>query len=135
MTVIRIVVRVVITVWIWVIIWVVWVCVIISTSWSVTAFRRHYSILRKSDTTNRIGVKKMIFPGFNSFPFHSPMSDKVCFPPQRDHFFFRHVRSNIRNMTRVARRKNDNKNNKKKQINNPLSSHLFSSPFFLFKFF
>jgi hypothetical protein len=85
-----------------VIIWVVWVCVIISTSWSVTAFRRHDSVLRKSDPTNRIGVKKMIFPNFSRSLINSLKSDQVCFPPQRDHPFFRHVRSNIRNMTRVA---------------------------------
>jgi len=71
MTAIRIVVRVVIRVRKWVIIREVWVCIIISTSWSVTAFRRHYSILRKSDPTNRIGIKKMIFPSFNSLPIHS----------------------------------------------------------------
>jgi hypothetical protein len=106
MTVIRIVVRVVIRVWVsigvWVIIGVVGVCVIIFNSWSVTAFRRHDSILRKSDPTIRPGVKKMILPSFNRFPFHRPMSDKVGSPPQRDHFSLCHVRFNIRNMTRVA---------------------------------
>jgi hypothetical protein len=114
MTVIWIVVRVVIRVWIWITIWVVWVCIIISTSWSVMAFRRHYSILGESDPTNRIGIKKMIFPSFNSLPIHSLMSDQVCCPPQRDHFFFRHVSSNIRDMTRVAGRENENKSSKKK---------------------
>jgi hypothetical protein len=130
---IRIVVRVIIRVRIRV--WVVWVRVIISRSWSVTAFRRHYFILRKSDPTNRPGVCKMVFPDFNRFSFHCFMSDKVCSPPKREHFFFRHVRSNIGNMTGVAGRENDNKSTKKKQTKNSLSFHLTSSPFSLHEFF
>jgi hypothetical protein len=63
------------------------------------------------------------------------MSDKVCSPPKREHFFFRHVRSNIRNMTRVAGRENEDKSTKKEQINDPLSFHFTSSPFLLFESF
>jgi len=96
------VMRIVIRERIWIIEWIVWVCVIASSPWSVTAFRRHYSILRKSDPTNRIGIDKMVFPDLNTSPFHSPLSDEACTSPQSDHFFFRHVSSDIRDVTRVA---------------------------------
>jgi hypothetical protein len=61
-----------------------------------------YSILNKSDLTDRTRASKMIFPCFKSYPIGSLISDKVCFPPGRDHFFFGHARPNIRNTTRVA---------------------------------
>jgi len=74
----------------------------------------------------------MIFPCFKSFAVNSPIGDQVCFPPQGDHLFLRHVRLDIRDMTRAARGENENKNSKKKQTKDLLSSHGAFSPFFLF---
>jgi hypothetical protein len=104
--VIRAVVIIITTViiWIWIIIiWIVRGCVIIWFRMGLlAAFRTGYSILRKNDPTNRIGVQEMVFPSLNGSPVNSPISDKRCSPPQRDYFFLRHVRFNIKSMTRVA---------------------------------
>jgi len=74
----------------------------------------------------------MIFPNFKTLSVYISISDKACFPPERRHFLFRHVRFDIRNMTRVTWRKNKNENKKKKYASNPLFLHPVS--FFSLKF-
>ncbi len=118
--IVRVVIRAVVTiittviVWIWIIIiWRVWVGVIIWTGLP-TALHTDYSVLRKSNQANRVGVRKMIFPSFESLPVHSFMRNEVCFSPKSHYFFFGHVRFDVRNMARVARRKNENKSNQGK---------------------
>jgi hypothetical protein len=97
MTVIGIAVRVVVSIriiiGIWIVIGIVGVGVIISLL--LMAFRSDYSILRKGDEADRISVKKMIFPGLNSFPINSLIRDQGCRPPQGDYFFFGHIQFNI----------------------------------------
>jgi uncharacterized protein YqhQ len=83
-------------VWIWIIVGVVWISIIIwSTIGLPIALGTYYSILNKSDLTNRISVKKMIFPDFGRLPSHGPYRDEVRFSPQRNHFFFCHVKFEI----------------------------------------
>jgi hypothetical protein len=99
---------VVIGVRVWVIIWfrIEWpfcLCIISFLHRRTMAFRvPGNSILNKSNLTDRPRATKMIFPCFKCYPAGSLITNKVCSPPRRDHFFFGHVRPNIRNTTGVA---------------------------------
>jgi hypothetical protein len=69
----------------------------------MATFCSGHSLLNKNDRTDRIRGFKMILPYFKSAqPLNILMADKVCWPPQRDHFFFRHGRFNICHTARMA---------------------------------